>query len=196
MLERGLSYIQKLNYLRRLVNKGDDKLSSQIFHLYASKDISQLTIVEQCRYLEAVYDTDFTSEILSSTVTWKCMKKRILVADKMLDLVQSRKHESLKHLSTLYSELSWLKIWDMALDYGLRGTKAALCLYGTLPRPLFGCPRCGTSVTAGLTYIQHLCVGHQELELDIVDKLCDMIIASDPHIINIGQRLMKYLPLS
>ena len=29
-------------------------------------------------------------------------KKRILVADKMLDLVQSRKHESLKHLSTVY----------------------------------------------------------------------------------------------
>ena len=111
------------------------------------------------------------------------MKKRILTADKMLDLVQSRKHKSLKHLSTIYSELSWLKIWDMALDYGLRGTKAALCLY-TLSQPLFRdilCPRCGTSVTAGLTYIQHLCVCHPELELDTVDKLCDMIIASDPH---------------
>ena len=117
----------------------------------------------------------------------------------MLDLVQSRKRESLKHLSTLYSELSWLKIWDMALDYVIRGTKAALCLYGTLSRPLFGdrlCPRCVSSVTAGLTYIQHLCVCHPELELDTVDKLCDMIIASDPHIINIGQRLMKSLPLS
>ena len=45
-------------------------------------------------------------------------------------------------------------------------------------------------------YIQHLCVGHPELELDTVDKLCDMIIASNPHIINIGQRLMKSLPLS
>ena len=39
--------IQKLNYLRRLVNNGDDKLSSQICHLFASKDISQLTTVEQ-----------------------------------------------------------------------------------------------------------------------------------------------------
>ena len=132
-------------------------------------------------------------------VTWKCMKKRILMADKMLDLVQSRKHESLKHLSTNYSELSWLKIWDMALDYGIRDTKAALCLYGTLSQPLFRdrlCPRCGTSVTAGLTYIQHLCVGHPELELDTVDKLSDMIIVSNPHNINIGQRLMKSLPLS
>ena len=87
----------------------------------------------------------------------------------------------------------------MALDYGIRGTKAALCLYGTLSHPLFGdrlCPRCGTSVTAGFTYIQHLCVCNPELELDTVDKLCDMIIASDLHIINIGQRLMKSLPLS
>ena len=32
--------IQKLNYPRRLVKKGDDKFSSQIFHLFASKDIS------------------------------------------------------------------------------------------------------------------------------------------------------------
>ena len=95
---------------------------TNLAHLFASKDISQLTIVEQCRYLEAVYDTDFTSEILSSPVTWKCMKKIFLVADKMLYLVQSRKHESLKHLSTLYSELSWLKIWDMAQDYGIRGS--------------------------------------------------------------------------
>ena len=68
----------------------------------------------------------------------------------------------------------------MALDYGIRGTKAALCLYGTLSKPLFGdrlCPRC-TSLTAGLTYIQHLCVCHPDLELD---KLCDMIKASNSH---------------
>ena len=74
------------------------------------------------------------------------MKKRILKADKMLDLVQSRKHESLKHLSTLYSQLY------MAQNLG---TKAALCLYGALSQPIFGdrlCPRCDTSVTAGLTY--------------------------------------------
>ena len=61
---------------------------------------------------------------------------------------------------------------------------AALSLYGTLSKSLFRdklCPRCDTSVTAGLTYIQHLCVGHPELELDTVDKLCDMIIASNPH---------------
>ena len=130
---------------------------------------------------------------ISSPVTWKCMKKKILTADKMLDLVQSRKHESLKHLSTLYSELSWLKIrfWDMALEYGIRGTKAALCLYGTLSQPLFGdrlCPRCGISVTAGLTYIQHLCVSHPELELDTVDKLCDMIIAIAIHILSTSAR--------
>ena len=37
---------------------------------------------------------------------------------------------------------------------------------------------CVRSVTVDLT----LCVGHPELELDTVDKLCDMITASDPHI--------------
>ena len=107
------------------------------------------------------------------------MKKRILMADKMLDLVQSRKHKSLKHLSTFYSELSWLKIWDMALDYGPK----LLCAFMVHSPNRFSrlCPRSGTSVTACLTYIQHLCVCHPELELDTVDKLCDMIIASNPH---------------
>ena len=36
-----------------------------------------MTIVEQCRYLETVYDTDFTGEILTSPVSWRQMQKRI-----------------------------------------------------------------------------------------------------------------------
>ena len=37
-------------------------LSSQIFHIFAGKDVSGLTIVGQCQYPETVYATDFTGE--------------------------------------------------------------------------------------------------------------------------------------
>ena len=37
--------IRKVNYLRKLVREGGEKLSSQIFHIFAGKDVSGLTIV-------------------------------------------------------------------------------------------------------------------------------------------------------
>ena len=130
--------IRKLNYLRKLVGEREEKLSYQIFHIFAGIDVSGLIIVKQCRYLESVYDTDFTGEILTSPVSWRQMQERILSADKELRLEDSNIHQSLKHLSTIHSELSWLKIWDMALDHGVQGTRNALCLFNSLCRPLFG----------------------------------------------------------
>jgi hypothetical protein len=93
--------------------------------------------------------TDFTGEILMSIDSWRGVQKRILSADKKLTLERCDAHQSLKHVSSVYSELSWLKIWDMALDHGVKGTRAALCLFNTISRPLFGdrlCPRCETQV--------------------------------------------------
>ena len=43
--------IRKLNFLRRLVGEREEKLSSQIFHIFAERDVSELAIVEQCRYI-------------------------------------------------------------------------------------------------------------------------------------------------
>jgi len=191
--------IRKLNYLRKLVGEGEEKLSSQIYHLFASKDVSKLTIVEQCHYLEAVYGTTFTGEILTSADSWRSVKARIISADKDLRFEQSRTHQSLKHLSAIHFELSWLKVWDGALDHGVQGTKAALCLFNTLSRPLFGdrlCPRCGTSVTEDLTYVEHLILDHRDLELGTVEDLQVTLVSASSHAYAIGKRLMSSLPSS
>ena len=50
--------------MRKLVGEGEAKLSTEILHAFASKDVSQLTITKQCRYLETVYETNFTGEVL------------------------------------------------------------------------------------------------------------------------------------
>ena len=102
----------------------------------------------------------------------------------------------MSHLVTLYPTLSWLKIGDIALDYGLRGTKSALCLFSTLCKALFedrACPRCGDSINIDQTYLQHLFVNHRELHLDSVDKILEYIGNGDPDIFDIGQRLVKYM---
>ena len=179
--------------------EGEKKLSSQIFHIFAGKDVSELTIIDQCQYLEAVYETNSTGEILTSIDSWRGVQKRILSEDKELRLKHSNIYQSIKYLSTIHSDLSWLKIWDMALDHGVKDPRAPLCLFGTLSRPLFGntlCPRCETSIAEGLTYLEHLACGHPELELGTVEELTAILVSTSPDILAIGKRLMSSMPPS
>ena len=189
--------MRKLNYLRQLVGVSEDKLSSQIFHAFAGRDVSELTIIEQCRHLESVYEINFTSEILTSADSWASIQKRILSADKELRVNRANTRRSLKHLSAIHSEISWLKIWDMVLDYGIQGSKSALCLFGTLSHPLFGdrpCPRCKTSIPEDVTYLEHLTCNHQELELSSVEKIMELLISASPDLITVGYRLSSMPP--
>ena len=127
--------ITKHNFLRRLVGEREKKLSSQIFHIFAERDVSELAIVEQCRYLEACYGTNCTGDISTSAESWGIIKKKILSADKDFRAKCCNNHQSLKHLSTIHSEISWLKIWDTALDHGVRGS---MCFQYPLSATLWG----------------------------------------------------------
>ena len=116
----------------------------------------------------------------------------VLSSDKELTQNLCHNHQSLSLLVILYPTLSWLKIWDIALDCGLRGTNSALCLFSTLCRPLFGDRACPVVVTQSKinidqTYLQH----HPELHWDSVDKILEYIENGDPDIFDIGQRLAK-----
>ena len=104
--------IRKLSYLTRVFVADNDKLSSQILKSFAERDISNLSIVEQCCYLEGVYGTDFTGEILDSRLSRRDLQKAILAADKAFRLKDCDTHQSLKHITGpgIPSELSWLKI--------------------------------------------------------------------------------------
>ena len=186
--------IRKLSYLRKLVKSDEKKLSTQIFRTFAASDTSQLTLVQQCRYLEESYNIHVTNEIVTCPESWQDINKRVLASDKLLRLEQCHQHQSLKHLSTLVPEISWLKVWDNTLDHGVRGTKAALCLFSTLCRPLFGdrmCPCCCQTIEVNLSYLQHLTTAHAELRLGSVDELLKSIAACDPIVFDIGQNLIK-----
>ena len=186
--------IKKLCYLKRVLSSDNDKLSSEVLKFFASRDISTLTIVEQCRYLEGVYETDFTAEVLTTTVSKRELQKRILATDKEYRLKLYHTHQSLKHI---IAAPSWLKIWDMALDHGARGTKAAVCFFSSLSRPLFGdrlCPHCNLSIPQDFSYLEHLVETHHELQLGTVNELTDMTISAAPSIIDLGKRFLSSSP--
>ena len=91
--------IRKLNYLKRVLLTDDEKLSSQVFKCFAGRDVSNLTIIEQCRYLEGVYGTDFTGEALTSRLSQRDLQKAILTADKAFRLKDCQTHQSLKYIT-------------------------------------------------------------------------------------------------
>ena len=188
--------IRKLSYLTRVFVADNDKLSSQILKSFAERDISNLSIVEQCRYLEGVYGTDFTGEILDSRLSRRDLQKAILAADKAFRLKDCDTHQSLKHITGpgIPSELSWLKIWDMALDHGVRGTKAALSLFSALSRPFFGnrlCPHCAQPIDQESTYLEHLVESHSELQLGTMEEITEALASATPVLIQIGKRLLS-----
>ena len=188
--------IRKLSFLRRVISAENEKLSSQVYKSFAGRDVSSLTIVEQCRYLEGVYGTNFTGEVLTSFTSQRDLKNAIYSADKSFRLKDCHVHQSLKHItgSGIPPEFSWLKIWDMALDHGVRGTKASLSLFKALSRPLFGdrlCPHCKLAIEQDHTYLEHLIENHRQLRLGSVEEIFDNLISGSHAIFQTGKILLS-----
>ena len=95
-------------------------------HKYSSASQGEMSQPDYILYhravsipIEGVYGTDFTGEVLISRLSQRDLQKAILTADKAFRLKDCQTHQSLKHITGpgIPSELSWLKIWDMAI-YG------------------------------------------------------------------------------
>ena len=76
-------------------------------------------------------------ELLNNQSTLKDVKKQLLKKDWECCVVQASQHASTAVAAQVASSVSWVKLWDMALDYGPHGTKSLQALYRTLTRPSF-----------------------------------------------------------
>ena len=186
--------IRKLNFLRRLVGEREEKVHRFFTFLLKGMYQSLQSLSNVAIYLEASYGTNCTGDILTSAESWGIIKKKILSADKDYRAKCCNNHQ---HLSTIHSEISWLKIWDTALDHGVRGSRAALCVFNTLSRPLFGdrlCPRCEVSIAEDSTYLEHLSFHHPELNLGSAEDIITAITSASPDIFSVGNSLMSSMP--
>ena len=57
--------LRKLTFLVKLLQSTSDNLSSHVFHTLASKDVSRISLVEQCQLLECDFGTSFVTQCLN-----------------------------------------------------------------------------------------------------------------------------------
>ena len=165
--------IRKLNFLSSLLESDCQKLSACVFRSLAAEDIQNISLVQQIRWLE--------NELRVSLVINKCLADpdtaRIIVKSSqqhIVDLDWSRtmskaaSHLSLKHvISSPTIASSWCRLWDQALDYGVRGTKLSQSLFRCLTKPLFGdrvCNLCVSIIPTPMSYFEHLCSTHIDFD--------------------------------
>ena len=157
--------IRKLTFLAKLLER-DDVLSSCVFRTLASTDVYEISLVQQCRVLEQQIGTGFLQVCLQNPTNASSIvheaKSEILAKDWNCTIQESRSHHSLAIISaTDVIASSWNRIWDEALEYGVRGTRLMQGLFVALARPTFGdkaCPHCNETISS--SYPEHLFTKH------------------------------------
>ena len=70
------------------------------------------------------------------------VKKELIKLDSSSLVAESRTHSTTSLAAEIAESTCWLKTWDLALDFGLRGTSAIQSLYSIMTRPVFGSAPC------------------------------------------------------
>ena len=89
------------------------------------------------------------------------IKKDLIELDLSSLLEESKAHSSTSLAAEIAESTCWLRVWDLALDFGLRGTSAIQSLFSMMTRPVFGsapCAFCENTVTVPVTSFQTLSI--------------------------------------
>ena len=77
-------------------------------------------------------------------------KEPLLKRDYELLLISAMCHPSVNSAAQIAQSVSWRKIWDNALDYGVKGTRCVQSVLRELCRPTFGeklCHQCNCQIS-------------------------------------------------
>ena len=62
--------------------RGSARLSTQVYRFIAVSDMTSMSIVKQCHFLDSILDTQFTNEVLNNPVlSSRDLQKQIIEAD-------------------------------------------------------------------------------------------------------------------
>ena len=154
-------FVRKLSLLSKVADEGNS-IGSQIF---SSSPQDSLRLVQECRAMEGKLSCQgSTNAMLSAQSTLREIKRDVLQADWEASTTEASCHNSTAIASQIASDTSWMKLWDMALDYGPRGTDSLQALYRELTRPQFQpgiCHLCGA--TMDVSYFHHYTLSHTPL---------------------------------
>ena len=144
-------------------------------------DIYEISIVQQCKMLESSLDTDILAKCLTSPENAveivKTNKNLILKQDfcKLISLSLSNQ-SSTRLVARVAEHTSWRRLWDMALDKGVKGTRTLQRIFKELsrPKPCSKCNLCETEITEESCF-EHTCVNHSDI---VGDLSCDLFIST------------------
>ena len=114
--------IRKLFFLRRCI-MNENTISGQVLRSILATTTAP-SLVQQCHFLEQLLGTNCTDMILSDP---KSVPSNHAICDQLinLDIVRSKQiaseHASLRYFSSVCQSVSWISIWDAALEHGSKG---------------------------------------------------------------------------
>ena len=132
----------KLTFLAKLLER-DDCLSFRVFRTLVSEDVYEISLVQQCRFLEQQYGPSYLQLCLENP-SQACSivhdaKEGIFEKDWICTLQDSRSHSSLAVVSATDGIASgWNSILDEALKYGVWGTRLMQGLFWSTSQTDFG----------------------------------------------------------
>ena len=147
-------------------------MSACVFKTLAAEDVQIISLVQQIRWLE--------NEVCVTSVIDKCLaapgtarttessEQHIIDLDWSRTMSKAASHPSLKHaISSPTITSSWCRMWDQALDHGVRGTKLFQSFFRCLTKPLFGdrlCHVCKSTIPTPMSFFEHLCSAHIDFD--------------------------------
>ena len=101
----------------------------------------------------------------------------IINRDWSISIEKAIAHSSLNHItcSDVVSS-NWCRVWDTALDHGVKGTRLVQLLFRSLCRPTFGdhlCPHCSSTIPIDQSYFEHLFHCHINFNLDSLSSMLE-----------------------
>ena len=180
--------IRKLGFLHRLLNSPQSSIGAKVFHSIKDHDPGPL-IVQQCKFLEEVYHINVTESILRGEDTClKSIKKALRTADSDYIWSKVAQQTSLRALSR---DISWLKLWDMARDRGIQGTRSLAMFLRILASPTLDnskCPFCDSDISGVSTFADHITTEHLSTSLS---DLLFLLTNGDDNIFSVGSELKR-----
>ena len=86
--------------------------------------------MQECRHLEEKLSCQgCTDSLLNSQSSLREKKREILQTDWDSCITEASDHCSTAIAAQIAVNVSWMRLWDMALDYGPRGTECLQALY-------------------------------------------------------------------
>ena len=102
-----------------------------------------MQLLDCCSFLEGFLGLEgFLKKIKESSSSPREVKKELIKLDSFSLVTESKTHSSTSLAAEIAESTYWLKIWDLALDFGLWGTSAIQSLFSIMTRPVFGSAPC------------------------------------------------------